>query len=529
MPVYRVSDLGSVGFIDPRDRRPHETPPAAWSSVEEARMLNGAAVSVADPVEVSTTPADLGTDSAHALDYYTSPAAGASAQWWYVYSDDKIQSVDNNGAILTVSPTLTDISYPDNVWITSQLNGIPLATNNRDSPQCFYNSGGAITEATVSQDFPDWDAGGTYDGATAKIVIAYKNFIIALNLVDTNPYPNMVAWSDAADPGLMPSTWDYTAADNLAGRTTLGAESGAILGAEVLRDSLMIYTEYSTFRMDFVGGQFVMRFTRVFQNSGIFGPRCVGKFGEKHFVITKTDIIVHDGQQLVSVGDQKVRNRVFEQLDETDVNKLWIAPYLNFDEMWIGVPQKVEGQPDTFNIALVYQWDESVFAVRSLPDSKYMRDLPTLQASETDDSWNNGPDVSWDGGPDNIWNAGGTTGDLKPVATSSDANLYFIDAGEQTVDTVLEREDINLSSDQTEELAVSIYPRVNAQGPIMCQLGYSRTVEGPITWGTERSYDPNTQYKINVRAKGRRHAIRWKGKSFEIESYDIHWQPAGRR
>ncbi len=527
MPVYRVNDVGSVGFIDPRDLRPHELPPPAWSYVEEARMLNGSAVSVAGPVEVSTTPTDFGTDTLNALDYYTSPAG--TEQWWYVYSDGKIWSVDNNGAINAVEKNLLAFApYPEEVWVTSKLNGIPLATNNRDQPQCFYNNGAAITNLTESQDFPDWEPGGTYAGATAKIVIGYKNFIVALNLVDTEAYPNMVAWSDAADPGLMPTTWDYNATDNLAGRTVLGADTGAILGAEVLRDSLFIYTEYATYRMDFVGGQFVMRFTKVFDNSGIFGPRCVGKFGEKHFVITKSDIIVHDGQQLVSVGDSRVRNRVFEQLDEDDVNRVWVSPYLVVDEMWIGVPNT----QNEFLTALVWQWDESAWSVRSLPDSKHMKDLPTLNASETDDSWTNGLDVNWNDEPNNIWNAGGETGDLRPVATSAiDNKLYYIDAGSNTNQTILRREDINLSSDETTELATDVYPRMQTTSGALVELrmGASRTVEGPIQWQSWRAFDANTDYRIKLRANGRRHAIEFRGLSYELSGYDIGFKGAGGR
>lgn len=349
MPIYRVNNCGAVGLIDRRDRRPYEIPPNAWSSVFECRMLNGSVISVDGLQEVTLQGGDLGDTTAHALDYYTSPTG---VQWWYVYADDKIFSVDNNGLIQTVNKVgLAGDPYPENVWMTDKLNGIPIATNNRDQPQCFYNSGGPISTSTLSQDFPDWDTGGTYEGATAKIVRSYKNFIVALNIVDGDAFPNMVTWSDAADPGLMPDTWDYTATDNLAGRTVLGADSGAIVAAEVLRDSLFIYTEYSTYRMDFVGGQFVMRFTRVFQNSGAFGPRCVGKFGEKHFVVTQTDIIQHDGQQLVSVGDMKVRNLVFETLDESDVNRVWVSAYLEYNEMWVGAPNT----SDQINRAVIWQ------------------------------------------------------------------------------------------------------------------------------------------------------------------------------
>ncbi len=515
MPLFRVNKAGAVGFIDQRDLRPHELPPEGWSSVSNARMLNGSAISVSPWTQI----ADLGAGTAHALDFLNSDSGPSHL---YVYLDDKIQSVDNNGFVTDVSKVgLVSEAWPKQVWITDQLNGIPISTNNRDAPQCFYNPSGPVTNLTLSQDFPNWQS-----AVTAKIVVAYKNFIVALNIVDTDAFPNMVWWSDAAEDGKMPASWDYTDPQNLSGRTTLGAEAGAILGAAVLRDSLFIYTEYSTYRMDFIGGQFIMRFTRVFQNSGIFGPRCVAKYGESHFVITKSDIIIHDGQQMTSVGDMKVRNRFFEGISDADFNKVWVSTYLRFSEVWVGVPNSSD---DTFNVCVPWQSDESVWSVRALPDSRYMKELPILEASAFDDSWNGGINESWTDGPDNIWNAGGSVGDMQPVVTSTDNFLYVIDAGMQTDDTVIQREGINLTGDDTTEMLRTVYPRIRGQEAIQVRVGSRDVVEGVTQWDDYMSFTPQVDYKINVRSNGRRHAIEFKGKNFDLEGYDMEFVVRGRR
>ena len=519
MPFYRVNKAGNHGFVSDRDQRPYELPPNGWNLISNARMLNGMVESVLS----WERNVDLGDIEAHALDYYTDPATGA--QWIYAYSDTKIISVDATGTPATVSTGLTDINYPDDVWITDQLNGIPIATNGRDAPQCFYNGGGAITPTTQSQDFPDWDTGGTYEGATARIVRAYKNFIVALNITDVNAYPNMVAWSDAAEPGLMPASWDYNDTTNLAGRTVLGAESGAIIGAKVLRDSLFIYTEYSTYRMDFIGGTFVMRFTRVFENSGAFGPRSIAVFQEKHFVISKSDIVIHDGQQMVSVGDERVRNRILENLTEEDVNRVWVNTYLRFSEIVCGIPR---ADDNIFHVALVWQWEERAWSVRDLPDARYMKELPILDANEAPivDTWEGGRAITWVD-LDNIWDEGGAVGDLQPMIVSTDGWLSVLDAGVQTVDTIAEREDINLSGDESQEMAVNLYPRMRGETPIDIQVGASNTVEGTVVWGRAIPFDPKTGYKVTARARGRRHAVRFQGKGFSLEGYDIEWTPSG--
>ncbi len=524
MPVYRVNNVGSVGFVDPRDRRPYELPPQGWSFVQNARMLNQSAISV-DPWLVS---AAHGSTTPQAIDFYTPPSG---AQHIYVYADDKIVSISSAGQQTVSKVGLTFQPYPQQVWITSQLNGIPLATNNADSPQCFYNAGGVITPTTLSQDFPDWGAGGVYQDATAKIVVGYKNFIVALNIVDVNAFPNLVAWSDAADPGLMPDNWDYTSTTSLSGRTTLGQQSGAILAAEVLRDTLYIYCEYETWAMDFVGGAFVMRFRKVFDNTGIFGPRCYARFLEKHFVLTKSDVIVHDGQQAISVADERVRNRIFETLEGDDVNRLWVSPYLRFSEMWIGVPSLNESGAKEIAQALVWQWEDNTWSVRDLPVSgRHMKESPVVVASTIDDNWDTGLDEGWDLGPDNIWNAGGEVGDLRPLVASTDQNLYQMDTGSQTEDTILRRQDINLSNDQASEMAVAVYPRMRGQNQVEVRVGASNTVESEsINWGRWQTYNPLTDYHVTVRESGRRHAIEFKGKGFDLEGYDIEYTVTGRR
>ena len=283
--------------------------------------------------------------------------------------------------------------------------------------------------------------------------------------------------------------------------------------------------EFATYRMDFVGGQFVMRFTKVFENQGAFGPRCIGKYSEKHFVITRSDIVAHDGQQQISVGDEKVRNTVFQVISEEDRNRVWVSPYLRFSEMMVGVPDGKNEFPEL----LTWQWDDNVWARRDAPDSRYFRELPILQTEGADDSWDNGPDETWDSGSDIIWNATSAVGDLEPVVTSTDGLLYRYDAGDQVEDTLLQREDIALGAEQTSELAISVFPRAKGSIPLTVQMGYSQTVEGPIYWGSEATFTPDQDYKVNVRSKGRRHAIRFRGQGFELEGYDIEFRGAGRR
>ncbi len=516
MPIYSVPKAGVAGYIDSVDMRPYELPDGAWNFMANARVIDGKVKTVLGWQFL----VGIGDTTSNALDFYNSPQG---AQHIYVYTDNDILSVNAAGTVNNVGKVGLQITpYPDEVWVVDQLNSIPVSTNNRDAPQCFYNPVGTVNETTLSQDFPNWPT-----DVTCKVIVAYKNFLVALNIVDTEAYPNMVWWSDAADPGEMPSTWDYTATDNLAGRTVLGAEAGSILGAAVLRDSLFIYTEYSTYRMDFIGGQFVMRFTRVFQNTGTFGPRCIAKFGEKHLVITKSDVIVHDGQQLRSVADMRVRKRISQAVDESDINRLWTATYLKESEIWLGIPDPSQGKE--FSVALVWQWDEGAFSLRDLPFSRIMKELPVLDATSLDDSWDGGTNSSWDDGEDIIWNSSGVVGDLQPIITSTDGSLSVIDSGEQTASTSLFRSGIALGGDYNTQMAISVYPRLTGESDVLIALGHQDQIDGPVQWAQFQSFTPKVDYEIKSRANGRRHAIWFLGKGFTLEGFDIEYREVGRR
>ncbi len=516
MPIYKVEQCGQFGIIDINDRRPYDIPPQSWDFLTNVRVINQS-LQVVGGFSVNT---NITNTKAHALDYYSSPAGD---QHWYAYCDDDIISVDDGGVVQSVAKVgLATGNYPEKVWVTDRFNGIPIATNKTDAPQCFYDNGNPINAATKSQDFPNLPS----PAPKAYIVVAYKNFIVMLNIDETNSYPNMVWWSSRAEPGLMPDSWDYTDNTRESRRRLLGDNSGAIVAAKVLRDDLFIYTEQATFKMTEIGGDLVMRITRVYSQFGAFGPRCVEDYGDKHFVITKSDVVSHDGNQWKSISDGRISRRLFAQVSEDDVNRIWVSPYRKRNEVHAGIPAPAD---NTLFSVLTWHWDdpEKPWALREYPDSRYMRELPVLETVIVTDTWDGGSDTTWDGGPDIIWNEGGALGDLTPIATSTDGNLYLVDTGQIPIDAIVRRTGINLGGDERLETIQSVVLRMQSDTPVTVTIGASATAEGTITWGTPASFDPSTDYRVTRMATGRRHAIQIEGNVFRLQGYDIEWVDAG--
>ena len=517
---YRIKRAGEIGFIDSRDVRPSQMPGQAWSSVQNMRMANGSAF-VAPTFAQQT---DVTDTDVIALDYYNGPAS----QHNILYTNQYIYTLNSAGVKTQVKDMAGDAgSYPSEIWVTDQFSSIPIATNNRGSPQCQYNNGGVIDETTPFVPFPDWDTGGTYENAQCLGVASYKNFIVAFNIVDVSAFPNLVAWSDAAEAGLMPASWDYTDPSTLAGRRVVGAADGILLAARVQRDSLILYAERGTYRMTFVpGSEFVMDITRIFDNFGAFGPRSVGSYGAQHLVVTKDkDIIRHDGQQHLSVAEDRIRERVIAVLTEEDTNRVYVVPYVGRSEMWIGVPNDA----NLFLTMLTWRWsDQGVpWSVRDIPDSRHAALLPILESSSVDDSWDTGPDETWDGGQNIIWDQGAALGDFQMIGTSTDGFIYTLDEAPQTNFGTIERQGINLYMDNTLETITEFVPQISGEDDVYIQIGGQQVVEGPVTWGPVDTFRPGVDYHITRLVTGRRHAIRLYGNDFRLDGYEIFWDYAG--
>lgn len=518
---YRVNNVGNIGLIDPNDLQPNQLPKEAWSRAQNIRMINGQArVTDGFKGEIATLDPTI-----HALDYYSGP----DSQHLLVFGDQFIYSVDGSGGAVVVKDMAGDAGvYPAQIWVTDKFNTIPIATNNLGSPQCQYNNGLPISATTPFVPFPDWDTGGTYANAQCLVVAAYKNFIVALNITEANPFPNLVAWSDVADAGLMPVSWDYNDPTTLAGRRVVGAEDGILLAARQQRNDLIIYAERGTYRMTFVpGSDLIMDVNKIFDNFGAFGPRSVGSYGARHFVVTKDDVVVHDGQQWDSVGEERVRNRVFASLTEDDTNRLYVTPYLRFSEMFVGVPN----DQDLFLNALTWRWadKQQPWSVRDLPSSRHVAEVPYIEVLATPivDTWEGGPDEPWDTGRDIIWDFGVALGDFALEATSIDGSIYSLDSSAPINPGFLERVDINLGMEQTLETLTDVFVRSTGSEPMTVTVGASMAVNGAVKWGKPATFMPGSEYHITRMATGRRHAIRFEGLNFSLQGYDMVWEFAG--
>ena len=288
----------------------------------------------------------------HALNAIT-----AATNYWLV--------MDASGEIYSIQPgTLTKIdggllspvSAPWR-WSSAFINGIPILNNTQDEPHYWPFSGDIAP-------LPGWTA-----TESAGFVAVLKFHVFAMNISGpSGDFPNLVKWSAATEPGSVPSTW-VPAPDNDAGAVELADSPGAIICAYPLGDSLLIYKRTAIYQARF-GGANVFSFRKVSSSLGALTPRAVCDIGNGlHFVVTDGDIVLFDGTNARTIGESRVRDFLFENIDGDNFLNLFCVYNRSRDEVLLAYPSKESnGIPDK---ALVYDVSRDSFGVRDIPDTRH--------------------------------------------------------------------------------------------------------------------------------------------------------------
>lgn len=579
MELYSVMNAGAVGFISAQDAGVGTLPPEAWTTAHNVRFSGnlvkpgyGWAGEFANPWGERVQ-----------LDYLH----GYGGVWWLAYGQTKISTVFNTYQVLDCTRLDKDgvpVPYTDgDYWSTTNLNGIPVATNGADAPQAQF-------EAGVTAGVPDYrtrfiDLPGWYAGARCRLMIAHKNFLIGANFIDDGKSQNradMLWWSDAAAPGDIPDNWDYEDRSSKSGRITLGADTGPITAMKLLHDAVIVYTAEAVYRLLYVGGEFGYEQSLIASHFGAQGPFAVDEARGRHVVVTQDDIVLFDGQQEISIAKDRVRRLLNANIDPEQRQNVIVAAYPKETEVWVMFPSV--GSESGADQCLVWNWEapgeSPVWATRDLPGVFSASYMPELKEINLEDSakwdetksmqgfrtWDDWIGIPWNGTPitgevGNFFLFAPSSVDVKRLDTG------FAHEGVEGFAPVLEKRAINVTNDETAQMVLGVYPRMKTeavltQNPVITwdeatgptnywdhsswavpwdtangeilqatfDIGTQDTVHSPVVWRPERPYDDSKQ-RVTTRARGRRHAIRLRSGFAEwaMSGYDIVFAQAGQK
>lgn len=482
----------------------------------------------------------LGTIGGHSSFFDTTAPAyfimpitdGATYYWLYMGLDDGYLYNGTNSTNITRSAGVYTGTASDR-WNGCIVNGVPVVNNGVDDPQMFT----PISTATDLILLTGWNTNWK-----AKVIRQYKNFLIALNVTKSGTnYPHMVKWSDVADSGTVPSSWDETVATNLAGENHLSETDGILIDAVQLRDELIVYKEDSVYGMQLIGGNNVFRFRRIRGLGGILAQQCACEFERGHFVVggpSSRDIYIHDGQTSISVAEDRIRDAFFSDLNEDAYSTTFTVGHYTKNEIWICYPSGTATLPDK---ALIWNYREDNWTFRDLPNET------THGASGIVDitayTWATLPYSTWEDWT-GIWNErtfAPTTDTLVMTSIEEDVVLeilpttYKFEDGNQFAGSnaacKIERVGLDLGHSGDYHMVTRIYPYIEGQS-VNVYIGSQSSPNGGVDWDGPYSFDPSTDYKIDVRKSGRLHSIRFQSEAnvqWALTGYALDYEYAGKR
>ena len=502
MPIITLPNAGQFGVL--ADQAPQELPLNAWSDANNVRFRDGYAERFGGMKAVYTAPS--------VTPYWLSPYVTTSARFWVhaglsaVYVDDGTTRTDITGT----APT----GAIDDRWTGGALNGVLVMNNEKDVPQYW---GGNVASNLAS--LTGWNANWR-----AKSLRPFKNYLVGIAITKTGTsYPHMVKWSDAADPGAIPGSWDEADPTTDAGEVDLAETGDLMVDQMVLGDANIIYKERSMYSMRYIGGQFIFAFQRLPGDVGALARGCIANTPVGHVVLTPGDVIVHNGQGPKSILTARMRKWLFTQMDTTYYARSFLMTNLRRNEVWICFPYV--GQT-TCTKALVWNFADDTLAPRDLPSVTYGDfGLIAPGAAET---WASDADTWLSDAT--VWAQAEFNPSDGRMLLCNSSNILLGDAGSNDAGTeftaYIERTNLAFDDPYSVKTVKAVYPRID--GPtgatLTVEVGATMDVEVAPTWSSPVTYTIGSTRKADAFATGRFLSLRIKstaGFAWRLKGIDL--------
>lgn len=519
MPDIDIGDVALYGVI--RDEKSYRLPPEAWSLGENIRFRDGGVERLAGWDQTFGTPSIPPS-------FAMSVRTPAQTFWPYVSLTKAFvwDGVSHTDITRTVGGDYAANATED--WNGSLLGGIAIFNNGTDVPQYW---------ATPSAGVPFADLLNWPSDLRAKIIRAFGPYLVAMNLTEAGSvYAHAVQWSHPADPGSIPVSWDITDPTKDAGRSDLSdVNTGPILDAYMLRGNLYIYKESATHRMRFIGGRFVFAFDSFLETAGLLAPRCcsVTGDGQRHFIVTQDDILVHNGNTADPIGEKKFKRYLFNEIDTVNYVKSFTFTNPAFNEIWFCYCETGSSEP---NRALIWNYSENTFSESGI--SFRNASVGNIEEEDTE---------TWDSGTD-IWqdNTGPWSELLRRkvvLCDTANTKFYRLDAGltrdGASFPATLQRSTLGIigkdkDGDWIEDFKIRkfvtrIWPRISG-GPVNIRLGVQETVDSSITWQSPKSFNPAEDRYVDFEVNGEALSIEFSttdSVEWQLNGYKIELQSGG--
>jgi len=498
MADYEINDVATIGLVE--DIPAHQLPPEAWSSMRNVRVLDTQQV---EKLRGWTNVFGAASTPPQFIMNLVDPS-----QPWWLYASLTEAYVFNGTSHTEITRASADYNaslFTD--WDGTILGGIPIINNGVDPPQycADYRIG------TRLDDLPNWRA-----NTTAKAMKAFAPYLVAVNITKAGQhYPHMVKWSHGAEVGAVPTSWDETDETKDAGENELhDTRAGMLLNAGMLRGQMYLYKEGSVWRIQQIGGRFIFRFDTFIDSNGLIGPKafCLTPDGNKHVCLFQDDVVMHDGQQVKSVLEGRLKRSLFSRISQSAYKRCFLFANPGFSEVWICYPEKGFETP---NRALIMNTVSGAITEAVGVDFVCADIGPVEQTNLV--RWNTAIGT-WD------TYAGGAWGQIERravlVGNPTAIKIFQLDKGDRRNNkdfaVSFGRQGLSLMGQKRSREPIvdfkqeKLYTRVwiKATGvPFIVRLGVHEWPDGPISWSEAELFDPAIDHWCDFVQSGRAVAV----------------------
>lgn len=487
-PPTQLFELGKYGVV--LDLDPHLIPPEAWSNANNVIFTERGVERSKGHEQVfgamSVTPEFI----------INVPDVGAS--FWiytsltkaYVFEGGVHTNITRQTAGVDVNYTTSD----GRTWNGTVFGGIPIINNGVDLPQFWGTLSPGVKLANMTT-----FVGPGASTLRAAIIRTFGEYLVALNVTEAGvQLEHSVYWSHKASPGTLPSSWDYSDPEVDAGRLFLtDSHGGTILDGGLLGDELIIYKEFSTHSLRFVGGGAIFAPRLLLDGAGLFAPRCFCSFdqGTKHFVVTSDDIIIHAGtKESKSVAADRVQRAIFTEIDATNFLNSLVFENRVTKECWFCYPTTGSTYP---NKAARWNYKDNTWSFRDFDGVS--TDFGNI--TEGTGLWDSDSGI-WDSDSE-PWSIEQRTAQVyvNRVKAFQLEQGYLFDTVTPTA--FMERTGISIdgrdrkgalrASFTQRKLLSRIWPKIVGTAMMGIQAGKQELISGPVSYQASQTFDANTQ------------------------------------
>jgi hypothetical protein len=495
------------------DLPPEEVPVGAWTGGLNVQFQDTATRRVGGYAKFGGTPL--------AAPIFCISVLKSGLVYWIYCSVDGIFITDGQ-THTDITPTAGLGTVTAGQWTGCVLNGIPVLNNAFDAP-VYYDF------STECQTLPGWPA-----TARCKAIRAFKYHLFALNITDNSVnFPDSLWWSSAAAPGAIPATW-IPAVDNDAGDMVLADTPGVIVDGLSMRDSFIVYKDFSTYTLSFVAGQYVYTVRKNFLTTGLQSNNCIVEVNGNHWVFTGTDVIRHDGQSFESVVQNKIKEQLTALVDPAHLDQCCIVAKASTNQVWICIP---EANQNHLSKAYVINTLTLECGIRALPLVSFVGRGIVQPVNQI---------ISWDSDTE-TWVEDATMWNQAPyspqfdsflMADSNSMALWSCDTSDsndgQPVYAAVERLSLPINDTDTilRKMVTRVLPRIEGEpGDIInIRVGSQAFFSQAIAWGQPQPFVIGQTVGINCQLEGRLISINFSGSTmriWKIHSYMLEFTDQG--